>query len=235
MKQRRVAIISPSCDGKIVCDHAIALVTIFQRAARERQDLNLSLNYWMGEALLQKARNNLICDAYDAGADEFVLLDVDQSFDPQAFFDIIDHPVDVVGITARMKTEEERYTHRPEDPKKHVWDKNLKLLEVDFLATGFMRLSRKAVEALYKKSPIYNDGGKVRRMLCDLEIVNGGLISEDIQIGKKLKESGFRIYLDIRYTCDHFGVKRYTGDFRKHYALSVIEDLLTEQADMGSL
>jgi hypothetical protein len=230
MKQRKVAIISPSYDGKIVCDHAINLVTIFQRAARERPELNLSLNYWMGEALLQKARNNLICDAYNAGVDDVVLLDVDQSFDPQAFFEVIDHPVDVVGVTARMKTDDERYTHRPEDPKKHVWDKNLKLLEVEFLATGFMRLSRKAVEALYKKSASYNDGGTMRKMICDLEIVDGGLISEDIQIGKKLKESGFKIYLDIRYTCDHFGTKRYTGDFQKQYAMSVIEDLMGEKA-----
>ena len=69
-------------------------------------------------------------------------------------------------------------------------------------------------------------------MKCIFEprAVNGGLISEDIQIGKKLKESGFKIYLDIRYTCDHFGIKRYTGDFRKHYAISVIEDVLTQKA-----
>jgi tRNA U34 2-thiouridine synthase MnmA/TrmU len=71
-------------------------------------------------------------------------------------------------------------------------------------------------------------------MICDLEIINGGLISEDIQIGKKLKDSGFKIYLDIRYTCDHFGVKRYTGDFRKHYAISVIEDVLTQKTNPAS-
>ena len=85
---RKVAIVSPSYDGKIVCDHAIALVTIFQRAARERPDLQLSLSYWMNEALLQKARNTLFCDAYDSGVDDIVFLDVDQSFDAQAFFDL---------------------------------------------------------------------------------------------------------------------------------------------------
>ena len=225
---RKVAIVSPSYDGKIVCDHAIALVTIFQRAARERPDLELSLSYWMNEALLQKARNNLFCDAYDAGVDDIVFLDVDQSFDAQAFFDILDHPVDAVGITARMKTDEERYTHRPENPKEHVWDKNLRLLQVKYLATGFMRLSRKAMKALYDSSKHYNDG-KDRRLICDIEIINGGMISEDIQIGKKLHEAGINLYLDIRHTCDHFGTKRYTGDYQEHYAMAMVEDIMGEK------
>lgn len=222
---RKVAIVSPSYDGKIVCDHAIALVTIFQRAAKERPDLDLSLNYWMGEALLQKARNNLFCDAYDSGVDDIVFLDVDQGFDAQAFFDVLDHPVDVVGITARMKTDEERYTHRPEDPKQHRWDQDLKLLEVEYLATGFLRLSRKAMKALYDVSTSYNDG-KPRKLICDVQIINGGMISEDIQIGKKLREAGFKMYLDIKHTCSHFGVKKYTGDFQQQYAMSMLEDIM---------
>jgi len=222
---RRVAIVSPSYDSKIVCDHAIALVTIFQRAARERPDLNLSLNYWMGEALLQKARNNLFCDAYDSGVDDIVFLDVDQGFDAQAFFDVLDHPVDVVGITARMKTDDERYTHRPEDPKQHRWNQELKLLEVEYLATGFLRLSRKAMKALYDASEPYNDG-KERRLICDVQIINGGMISEDIQIGKKLKEAGIQSYLDIRHTCSHFGVKKYEGDYQYKYAETILEGLM---------
>jgi hypothetical protein len=222
---RKVAIVSPSYDGKIVCDHAIALVTIFQRAAKERPDLHLSLNYWMGEALLQKARNNLFCDAYDSGVDDIVFLDVDQGFDAQAFFDVLDHPVDVVGITARMKTDDERYTHRPEDPKQHRWDQDLRLLEVEYLATGFLRLSRKAMKALYDVSTPYNDG-KIRRLICDVQIINGGMISEDIQIGKKLKEAGIQSYLDIRHTCDHFGVKKYSGDYQYKYAETMLADLM---------
>jgi hypothetical protein len=225
---RRVAIVSPSYDGKIVCDHAVALVTIFQRAARERPDLHLSLSYWMGEALLQKARNSLFCDAYEQGVDDLVFLDVDQSFDAQAFFDLLDHPVDVVGVTARMKTDEERYTHRPEEPEKHTWNAELKLLEVQYLATGFMRLSRKAMQALWDASPKYYDG-KERRLICDVQIVNGGMISEDIQICKKLSEAGFQMYLDIKHTCDHFGTKKYTGDYRRKYATALVSQIMKDK------
>jgi hypothetical protein len=181
----------------------------------------------MGEALLQKARNSLFCDAYEQGVDDLVFLDVDQSFDAQAFFDLLDHPVDVVGVTARMKTDEERYTHRPEEPEKHRWNAELKLLEVKYLATGFMRLSRKAMKALWDVSPRYYDG-KERRLICDVQIINGGMISEDIQICKKLSEAGFQMYLDIKYTCDHFGTKKYMGDYRRQYATSLVGQIMKD-------
>jgi hypothetical protein len=182
----------------------------------------------MGEALLQKARNSLCCDAFEQGVDDVVFLDVDQSFDAQAFFDLLDHPVDVVGVTARMKTDEERYTHRPEEPEKHTWNAQLKLLEVQYLATGFMRLSRRALQALWDASPKYYDG-KERRLICDVQIINGGMISEDIQICKKLSEAGFQMYLDINHTCDHFGTKRYSGDYRRQYATSLVSQIMKDK------
>jgi len=225
---RVVYILSPSYDGKVACDHALNLVSIFARAAKERPDLDIRLHYWMYGAVIQQARNNLFCDAYENGADDIVFLDVDQCVDPQAFFDLLDHPVDVVGVTARMKTDEERYNHRPEDDSKHTWNKDVKLLEVEYLPTGFLRLSRKAMDALWNTSPEYWDGGKKRRLICNVVIEEGGLISEDIHLCTKLKEAGFKRFLDIRYTCDHFGTKRFTGDYKTQYATHLIEQFSGE-------
>jgi hypothetical protein len=211
---RKVAIVSPSYDGKVVCDYAVTLATIFSRA--KDMGINLSLQFWMGEALLQKARNNLFCDAYNSGADDLFFLDCDQAFDAQAFFDLLEHPVDVVGITAPMKLDEERYTIRPEEPEKHTYDSRLKLLQVENISTGMMRLSRKAMQSLWDNSPSYYDGND-RKLICDVQIIEGRMISEDIQICKKLSDAGFKIYADINYTCTHFGVKKFTGNFKTHY------------------
>jgi len=215
---RKVAILCPSYDGKVVCDFSVTMAVIFQRAARERPELTLNLFFWMGEALIQKARSRLFCNAYDAGFDDIVFIDADQSFDAQAFFDVIDHEVDVVGVPVPMKVPEERYNIRPEEPAKHMWNADLKLLEVECIGTGFLRLSRKAMQILWDKGIHYNED-KPLRLICDVQIINGGLISEDVQICKKLTDEGIKIYADIRHTCDHFGVKRYSGNYLKYYKM----------------
>ena len=222
---RKVAILTPSYDGKTVCDFCVTMAVIFQRAAKERPDLELNLNFWMGEALLQKARNNLFGDAYEDGFDDIVFIDADQSFNAQAFFDLIDHPVDVVGVPVPMKVDEERYNIRPENPEKHKWNPELRLVEVECIGTGMLRLSRKAMDVLWNGSKPYNDG-KQRRLICDVQIIDGGMISEDVQICKKLTDAGLKIYVDIKHTCDHFGVKKYTGDYAFMFAKSVAEKIM---------
>jgi hypothetical protein len=222
---RRVAILSPSYDGKTVCDFTVCMAVIFQRAAKERPDLELNLNFWMNEAIIQKARNNLFSDAYLGGFDDIVFIDVDQGFDAQAFFDILDHPVDAVGIPVPMKVDEERYNIRPEDTSSHKLNASLGLLEVACIGTGFLRLSRKAMGILWDTAKPYFDG-KERRMICNVEIDNGGLISEDVQICKKLTDAGLKIYADINHTCTHFGVKKYSGNYHEFYATNIIEKIL---------
>jgi hypothetical protein len=225
---RRIAILCPSYDGKVVCDFSVTMAVIFQRAARERPELELNLSFWMGEALLQKARSNLFCDAYDSGFDDIVFIDADQGFNAQAFFDLIDHKVDVVGVPVPMKVDEERYNIRPEATTKHKWNSDLKLLEVECIGTGFLRLSRKAMQILWDKGTPYNES-KPRRLICDVQIIDGGMISEDVQLCKKLTDEGLKIYVDIKHTCDHFGTKRYKGDYQEHYAMSMIEDIMGEK------
>lgn len=225
MATRKVAILTPSYDGKTVCDFTICMAVIFQRMARERPDIQLNLNFWMGEALVQKARNNLFGNAYLAGFDDVVFIDADQSFAPQAFFDLLELPVDVVGVPVPMKVDAERYNIRPEDMSKHTWDSKLKLLEVECIGTGFMRLSRKAMDVLWEASSPYNDGQE-RRMICNIEIIDGGMISEDVQICKKLTDAGLKIYVDIRHTCQHFGTKKYEGSYSKMYAKTLVDQLL---------
>lgn len=209
---RQVHILCPSYDGKVVCDFSVAMAEVF-RLVSAQTGLELHLRYWMYEALLPKARNNLFTNAYNAGADDIIFIDGDQAFSPKAFFDLLRHPVDAVGVPVRMKTDTERYNIRPEDPARHKYDEQLGLLEVENIGTGFLRLSRKAMEVLWSDAEFYRDGDSKRRMICNLQIIDGGLISEDIQICTKLRDAGIKIYADVRYTCAHFGTKRFDGEY----------------------
>jgi len=222
---RRVAILTPSYDGTVVCDFCVTMASIFQHAAKNRPDLDINLNFWMNDALVQRSRNNLFSAAYFDGFDDVVFIDCDQSFPYMAFFEILDHPVDVVGVPVRMKTDDERYNLRPENPMEHEWDSKLKLLKTEVLGTGFIRYSRKAMEAIWERSEVYHDESE-KRMVCNTQIINGGLISEDVQICEKLKDAGIPVYVDINYTCDHFGTKRYTGDYKKHFASTLYNNVI---------
>jgi hypothetical protein len=212
----RVAILTPAYDGKVVCDYAVSMAELF-RLSSKVNNLELNLHFRMHDALIQKSRNDLFTDAYEAGFDAIYFIDADQSFNPDAVFKTLLNTADVIGIPVRMKTEEERYNIRPETLEAYRFDADLKLLEVPCIGTGFIKLSRKAMDVLWNSSPEYNYGGQMRRMICNMDIVNGGLISEDVQICDKLKAGGLKIYADINYTCSHFGTKRFDGDYQSFY------------------
>jgi len=92
-------------------------------------------------------------------------------------------------------------------------------MKVDGLGCGFLRLSRKALLDLWEASPPYTeDSGKKSRMVFDIAIQNGNLISEDILLCKKLKEMGYDIHLDPRMTAGHYGGKLFPGNFVQYYS-----------------
>ena len=207
----RVLIATPSHDGTVCCDYAVAMAEIFRQA--QDRGYNLNLEFWMYESLIQKARNNLLAKAYRQNFDDMVWIDADQGFTADAFFQLLSHPVDAVALPVRMKTDEPRFNIRPENPREHKWDNGLGLLEVGGIGTGFLRLTRRAIQVLWDAGTPYNEDGEERRMVCNLEIRNGGLISEDIQICERLQDAGIKIYADISSTCDHFGIKKFSGDY----------------------
>jgi hypothetical protein len=47
------------------------------------------------------------------------------------------------------------------------------------------------------------------------------MISEDIHAFNKLKDGGFKIWLDQEITCNHIGPYKFTGDFEKWYNKTV--------------
>jgi hypothetical protein len=220
-QNKKVFIATPNYSGNVCASYLIAMAETFRLSNKYDVDLNLEL--WMHESLVQKARNNLFTKAYLNGYDEIVFIDDDQGFTAEAFYSLLSHDVDVVGYPVRMKTEEERYNIRPENYDSHTFDASLNLLEVENIGTGFLRINRKAMEVLWENSETYNSDGKEQRMICNLQVINGGLISEDIQICTKLRDNDIKIYADMNYTCSHYGTKCFEGSFLKSYVLNKLE------------
>ena len=209
---RRVLIGTPCYDGKIEVWHANSLVQTIKVAPQLGIEV---VPIWLSyDALVQRARNDLMAIMLEGMFDDIVFIDADIDWNPEDFFKLLNHPVDVVGGTYRKKGDAEMYVAKILDHTKPV-NSQTGLYSTDGLGTGFLRMSRKAVQYLWDNSTPYEekDQGKVRRWIFDVIVKDNDLISEDILVCQKLKDGGFDIWLDTTITCGHTGMKRYTGDF----------------------
>jgi len=212
MGQRKVLIGTPSYDGTLDVWYVNSLVNTI----RESEDRGIRIDpiYMSFDALVQRARNDLVALAIEGGYDELIFIDGDIEWDPSWIFQLLKYKHDVVGGTYRKKTDDyEGYVLKAaEGPE--VIDTRTGLVKVAGLGTGFMKLSRKALEYLWNGAEPYVDHkGKNSRMVFDIAIQDGVMVSEDILMCQKLIKGGFDIWIDPRMCCNHTGPKKFCGNF----------------------
>jgi hypothetical protein len=213
---KKVMVATPSHSGDVCCDYAIAMMEIF-RLAKER-GYELCSQFWMYNSIVAESRNILIGMAYAGEFDAMVFIDADQGFSADAFFKLLDHPVDVVGYPVRMKRlDKEVYNVMPNDDfSKYVTHPELKLINVPAIGTGFLKLSKAAIAALWDNSRKYHNYGVDIPHVCQVAFDGGMLMSEDLYLCKRVKELGFSIFVDPSYTADHFGRTKFSGNYAAH-------------------
>jgi hypothetical protein len=215
-KPRRVLIGTPCYDGRIDVWYANSLLQTVKAGA----ELGIEVfPIWLSyDALVQRARNDLMSMMLESGCDDIVFIDSDIDWEVSDFFKLLSHPVDVVGGTYRKKGDIEMYVAKILDNQRQPDHQN-GLLPVEGLGTGFLRMSRFAVQQLWDTSVPYEekDQGKVRRWIFDVVVDNGDLISEDILVCQRLIELNIPVWLDSSITCGHTGIKRFTGDFNSWF------------------
>ena len=207
---RRVLVATPSHEGVVTVHYADSLFYTGKLCAQK--GIEIIPVYIPGDAMIQRARNELLRMGVESGVDDILFIDADQAWKPENALSLLLHPVDVVGAAVIKKQEVEAYNVKagPEI----VVDQTNRLLIVEAVGTGFLRLSRKAAAALYEAGTEYRgDDGKDCRMAFEPKVINGRLHGEDVVACMKLREVGFPIHVDPSFTVDHIGTKRYTGNF----------------------
>jgi FkbM family methyltransferase len=222
MAPRKVLIGTPSYDGTLDVWYVNSLVGTI----RESEDRGIRIDpiYMSYDALVQRARNDLVALAIQGEYDELIFIDGDIEWDPSWIFKLLKYPQDVVGGTYRKKTDEyEGYVLKPNEGP-NVTDTRTGLVKVGGLGTGFLKLSRKALKYLWDGAEPYMDHkGKNSRMIFDIAIQNGVMVSEDILMCQKLVAGGFDIWLDPRMCCNHTGPKKFVGNFVNWFERSLTE------------
>lgn len=209
---RNVMIAAPSYDGTITVWHASALSETCKMGLT--RNINVFCIYMSYDALVQRARNDIVQLALELNVDDLVFVDCDVDWLPEDFFKLLEHDADVVGGVYPKKTDFETYPVLLHDVNRKPDDDGL--IEVDGLPMGFTRITRKALQAAWEIAREYREPHKEKpiKMVFDIGIdENGTLVSEDISFCKKWKASGGILYLDPSINLAHVGNKRWIGNF----------------------
>lgn len=210
---RRVLIGTPSYDGRIDVWYANSLLATAKMSFEK--DIFVHAIYTSYDSLIQRARNSLFRLALNGGYDDLFFIDSDVEWEPEWFFRLLERPEPVVGAALVKKSDNEGYTVKLID-KELKWSADKKLLQVDGVGTGFMRITRFALEKLWEMSDPYQSEGEEHRMVCDIKVENGDLISEDYIVCNKWKSLGYKVWLDPSITINHIGIKKFKGNFQSY-------------------
>lgn len=208
---RKVMIAAPSYDGTITVWHASSLSETCKLGLTK--DINVFAIYMSYDSLVQRARNDIIQLALETEVDDLVFIDCDVDWSPEDFFKLLEHDVDVIGGIYPKKGDQEEYPVKALNGNMKFKENGL--VEVEGIATGFLRLTKKAIQKIWEVSEEYTEPHKPKpiRMVFDIAIQNGELVSEDIAFCRKWRDLGEKVWFDPSINLSHVGTKRWNGNF----------------------
>lgn len=177
---------------------------------------------------VERALNNTLTEI--AERDDFtdvLLIDSDESWQPEGVVRLLMHPQEIVGGTYRMKNNDGEYVgsllHRDGVPTGIMLPDGTALLEATRVAAGFMRIK---VSALRKWAAAYPDlvseepdGRKVQffsRMIAPDWDGKPVAHCQDMAFCRRWLEIGGRLWIDPMVKVDHWWTTCYPGDYDKH-------------------
>ena len=216
-QKKKVLIATPSYDGKLDVYYIHSLLSTLSLA--EDNNVEIFPLFICYDSLIQRARNDLFKLAYSNDIDNLFFIDGDVGWNPQDFYKLVKSDKDIIGGSYRKKTDnEELYVVKALDKDNSKLNLSVDkdgILEVAGLGCGFMKVSRKAMKALWDVSKPYASEKGDARMVFEVVCEDGDLISEDIYMCKKWRNLGNSVYLDTNITCSHTGAKTFVGDVGK--------------------
>jgi hypothetical protein len=208
---RKVLLGTPCYDGKVHVEFLHSLIdTLAMASSHETSVFPVQVCH---DALIQRARNDLVAMALEAQCDDLVFVDADQAWDPAWIFSLLSRSEDVVGGAVPKKSDTQIDFNIKRLPD-WTYDPEAQLIEVECVGTGFLRISKKALQAVGDISPIYVERGISKRMVFDVQVgETGEIISEDNVFCRKWRSTGGKVWVDPAITCDHIGIKTYRNNF----------------------
>lgn len=209
---RHVFIATPVLAADPRAEYVSALIQTMTHLSQNR--IIVSHSFCIGNSLVHDARNRLVSWflAYPDTTD-LLFIDADIYWEPKDALRLITSPHDVIGGAYRKKTDDAELYNVSGIKTSHTG-----LLEVDYLGTGFLKISRKAIEKMMRRYPEFKYNGPDGRDaygLFQAPIADGKLTGEDAFFCQHWGKIGGKVWLDPDMTLHHVGSKAYRGNFRE--------------------
>ena len=194
-------------------------------------------DYWdsAGDSYVDRAKNTIMNKFLeDPEATDLLMIDSDMEWNADAVLAMLRLPEEVVVGSYPQKNAWGKWTALPEYVKEanaeiyHPIGRTLAdgsaLIKSQFLAGGFMRIKRSALEKFRDKHTQYRyqdtsaDPGCPERVYTEFstcEVKDGLRWGEDRVFGKRLAECGVEAWILPNINFGHYGVKGWTGNFDK--------------------
>jgi hypothetical protein len=217
--ERKVIIATPCLTGQVSAWYLDAIVDSVRLCSQN--SIQLFPLFLTNESILPMARNELLGLAFQSDAESMVFIDSDQWWDSNALLKVLNYKQDVVGLPVVDKTDNAQSFNVRVDSLEtlsRVGD----LIEVKAVGTGFLKLSQNAIRKLHDSGEtVLFRGKEVKEVFKygSLNPVDGqtkDFVGEDIGLCYKLRELGFKIWVDTTSTCSHIGSKIWHGDFSNY-------------------
>lgn len=177
-----------------------------------KHDLDIRAIFLSSESILPIARNELLNLAYKKKYDSMVFIDDDECWDEEALIEILLSEKDVISLPVVNKSDKEIQYNVWVDKSKEI-DPLDGYVELKQCGTGFLKLSKKVIADLWESNPKILTRQNTVKNVFEYSYSNDIFYGEDVVLSKKLKELGYKIWLNPKSTVSHIGLKMYKGKF----------------------
>lgn len=212
---KKVLIATPTLDGRLDVWYTISLIDTLRHPSSI--DYELHPIFFSYDSLIQRSRNAAVKIALENDFDYLFFADSDVEWNPNDFYKLLEYKEDIVGgVLVKKNLEVEDYTVKILE-QKLKFDDSLSLIEVDGVGTGFLKLSKRALQILWEVSPEYTSEEETFRLIFNVGIDDDGtLISEDFYLCKKWNALGEKVWIDPKINCNHVGPIKFFGNFQDY-------------------
>lgn len=164
--------------------------------------------YTQGHANLARARNYLVREARNSGAEALVFIDSDISWDQDAFgalFDAPDHVRVIAGAPQRREQKLGFCGGVDRDPT--LCGK----LVAGTAATAFLRIDCSVFDELEPKVPSYRYQGEMFPAFFQVGIRDGEMLDEDVWFSRLCKDNRVGVWIDPTIRLGHWQAQPFTA------------------------